>query len=452
MTAPDACIQKEFVRRIAQWFCRNDHLLVIPIVLLLVFPSPWMWAGLLLALLPIGCRSLATGQPLPTTRANLPLLVLLIMTLVGFLLSPARDLAVITVAQLVAGVTLFSVLSSHLQSSEDLWGPAKVLAVLGTVLALGAPMVVMWSGEKLFEFPQFYELPWPRLGIVTNSNIMAGAIAVTVPFALVLIMQPIQGWRALGTIALCADIAMLILLQSRGALVGTALGLALQAVLFRRWFLPLLPAILLGLLVVDYGLGGPSPAEFAYGREATAGAETLPKRERIWAQGLYLIRQSPVIGIGLGAYARLSPVAWPNSPDAPGQAFPHAHNLWLQVALDTGLVGAGAFLTLLALAVRSAWNGYRAQIARPLAAAVLAGFAVLLTHTLVDTIFWGAKPSVLLWLLLGLAYQFDTLKDRLYNSKQSAWASRRLRFQIQGRVNVVWNCVAIWHSFGSGSG
>ncbi len=351
------------------------------------------------------CRWSALGAPFPVSRANLPLTILLALTAIGFAISPAPDLAVITAAQVVAGVTVFFVALDRLQTPEDLWRGAMVLVVLGVGFAVIAPFTANWGSEKLFGLTDFYKQWEPRLPKTTNTNILAGALAPIVPIALALALRRERWSRALGAIALAPLIAITILLQSRGALFALALGVAVWAMLYRPALFALIPLAAVGAWYANSGAEIWGVSAWIHDAISTPVPGTFLMRQDIWAQSIHLIRESPWVGVGLNAYVRIAPTAWPHTPATPGIAPTHAHNLLLQVALDTGVCGVAAFATLLLYAWRATWRAYRADAEKHLAIGVLAAFVVVLAHGLGDVAMWGtAKSSVVLWLLLALAF------------------------------------------------
>jgi putative inorganic carbon (hco3(-)) transporter len=385
--------------------------IAIPIVLLLYFPSAWMAVGFVAALALFALRWWIEGSPFIVSRANLPILILLSLTAVGFAITPAPDLAVLTAGQVVASITIFYVLLDRIQTLEDSWRVGAALVGLGILLALVAPFTADWS-PKLFGLSDFYEQHWPRLEKLTNANILAGALAPIVPIALALVVQRKRSYRLLGTIALAPLFMILFLLQSRGAFFALAIGLVLWATLYRRWILPLTLLALLVVLMAGGAFGLSSLVQLLYDKPGTPTAGSLLNRQDMWMQAIFLIRQSPFFGIGLDAIPRIGPYAWPNSPSQPGASFNHAHNLFLQIALDTGVFGLAAFVALWLAAVRSILRAWRSKIDVHLAIGILAAFAVLFVHGLGDVIVWGtAKSSAVLWILFALAFAFDKVRE-----------------------------------------
>lgn len=371
---------------------------IFPALVLLWFPSPWMWLGFIATLVLGGSRWIGRGTPLPSTRANLPLLVFLMLVVCSFAVTPAPDLAVITAGQVIAGVTVFFILCDFTPPMKRALFVAVVLVLLGIAFAIVAPFTVNWTPSKLFGLPEFYAKWWLRLPETTNPNILAGALAPIVPVALALVRQNERRWRVLGAIALAPIVLILALLQSRGAFLGLAAGIVVWLALYNRWWLPAALAGILSVMAFNVFFGGASLATLLYGEAGATIAGTMVMRQDLWLESIFMIRQSPVWGIGLGAYPRVS-----------AHALPHAHNLFLQIALDTGVIGLAAFLAIGWTAMRAAWSSYRAKVNRHLAIGVLAAFVVLMVHGLGDVIVWGtAKASVVLWILFALAIGFET--------------------------------------------
>lgn len=382
--------------RVTNFAYAHSALLVSIAVALLLFPSNWSVIGLLLGLIWFGSRWRVVGKVFPTTPANIPLFILVALTCIALILTPARERALPIAMQLFAGLLVVFVLWDQIKTSIDLWRAAALVSLLGLVLALVAPLTVAWPQDKLFYLPTIFANALPQLKDATNANILAGTLAPIVPITLALITRRELQLRALGIVSLFAIGAVLVLLQSRGALFAVAIGIAVWATLHWRWALPLIPIGFLAALALNNSLGGVPPAQLFYGKIGTPTGGTLIERQALWGEAMTVVRQSPILGAGLGV-----------PPVIENQTFNHVHNLFLQIGWDIGIVGITCLVVVLALAIISLWRAYRLGREQALAIALLSAFSILIVHSIGDVIVWGSKGSIVLWLMVGLGLVFD---------------------------------------------
>lgn len=393
------------VQKTAKALYRFAPLLVLPIAACLLSRSDWMLVGFLAVPLLLLLRGLAHGSPIPTTAINLPLLLLLTMLALSFSISAALELAVPIAAKVLAGVVMLFVLYDFVSSPLDLWRAAGVLAIVGLVLALVVPFTVTGVQLKLFEFDWLDPRLLHSIADTINPNKMAGAMVPLVPLALALVVAGPGGWRIVGAIALMPMLVTLVLLQSRGALLALGFGLILYATLYRRWVLPLVPILLLaGLAYASF-----SSTRLTDTKLVRSAVESLQFRQALYLRAAQLVAASPLTGTGLGEYSVIAQRDFPMLLSEP--TADHSHNLFLQVALDTGVIGLASFFLIGAAAILALWQAYRSKPAKPLVIGVAAALGVMLVHGLVDEIMWGTQPGVILWLILGIAVAFKKIQN-----------------------------------------
>lgn len=114
-----------------------------------------------------------------------------------------------------------------------------------------------------------------------------------------------------------------------------------------------------------------------------------------------IFKDFPVFGAGLGECEKLFPVYMPEL----GQHL-HVHNTFLEVLLETGLIGLTAFLGIFFIFFRNAFKSMRliqdkdvGAIQLGLSAGILAGLLFALTCTIITV---GIQDAVLFWFLLGM--------------------------------------------------
>jgi putative inorganic carbon (HCO3(-)) transporter len=157
------------------------------------------------------------------------------------------------------------------------------------------------------------------------------------------------------------------------------------------------------------------------------------KRVEIWSRALYMIQDFPFTGIGTGTFQSVANALYPFFLAGPNAEIPHAHNLLLQVAVDLGIPGLIAFLSILFLVFRSALTSvqfYLQKSEKSLAAvawASLASLTGMLLHGMVHASSWiVGRGAFIPWLVIGLATAL--------NQKGLADKSERTRERIKSQT------------------
>ncbi len=167
-------------------------------------------------------------------------------------------------------------------------------------------------------------------------------------------------------------------------------------------------AVLTVMGVIFY-LGPRTLGESLFGKEAASpveevvGSITLEDRVEIWSRALYGVQDFPFTGCGLGAFRRVVPVLYPLFTVPPDTDIGHAHNIFLQTALDLGIPGLVAYLAISGIALALCWRvAQRGGEGRALALGLAGGLVALHVYGLTDALALGSKPAVAFWYALGL--------------------------------------------------
>ena len=123
-------------------------------------------------------------------------------------------------------------------------------------------------------------------------------------------------------------------------------------------------------------------------------------RHFFWKKAISIIHSSPVWGTGLNTYTRIVR----RDPDPSTWSW-YAHNCYLQLAAETGLVGLACFLWMLFVLLRHGLN-YCKQIKDwwPLTClqGTVSGLFGFLVQSFFDNTFYTVQLSMLMWLIFGL--------------------------------------------------
>lgn len=385
---------------VAEGLYRNVVLLALPVLAFLLFSNRLLPLGLVGVPLLLGLRWLALGSPFPHTRVNFILLVFLLTLIWGMLRSPDLLNTTLTTARLLAGLLTLVVVVDYADHPGRLWNVAAAVVMLGVLTAFASPFISQLPNSKLFVTSfLFHPLP-PSLFALSNPNYLAGALAVVVPLALALILQDQRGLRWFGAVALAPILVMLLLLQSRAALIAETIGLVLFAALYRVWLFSVVLAIAVILLVLSFtDFSSINPVITAW-QNSLKNYPSLEGRQEIWAYSATLLVEQP-LGIGVHQYSHYMDNLAGDRFDLTWRQ--HPHNIYLQAGLDLGFIGLGAFVALCAYSLYAAWHAYRRGVKRTLALGVFTALVIAVVHGWFEISMWNNRAVVILWALFGMA-------------------------------------------------
>ncbi len=343
----------------------------------------------------------------------LPVGLLLLTSLLGVAVAPERALALNRLAVLACGALVFSGVLLAARTPRRFRAAALAVLLGGLAAALLSLVATDWQAGALVPWPAVYRhlpvlLKLPGSGLPNaadgaNPRIVAGTMAVLLPlpFSLALWGRG-RGVRLISALALPLLAFPLLLSQAPQGFLALALGLGLLLAWRRpRALLPLLTLALaaaLGWTVWHWGL----PAALVQRLDLGVAA-----RLSIWPAALRMVQDLPFTGGGLNNFPVIFPLY-----SVTDTVQPHAHNVFLQTAVDQGLLGLAGFLLLFALAFRSGWRLYRRStdpLQRAAALGCAGGLAAFLGYGLWDSMSLGNKPALAVWALLGLLFAGERL-------------------------------------------
>jgi putative inorganic carbon (HCO3(-)) transporter len=289
---------------------------------------------------------------------------------------------------------------------------AAILSLLGTGWVVKLPLlnlIVPYLPEVI------RGVPGAESGF--NPNQVTGALIMFLPLQICLLLGvvtddslPTAGryWLALGLgLALALTTIVVLLAQSRAAWAAVALGLlGLGAIAVRR-LRPILAVLLLAGIVALMGLGPVGVGEWLaqQGWMVSSGEASWTVRLELWTRGLWTIAESPLTGTGMNIFRQIVWRSYPPVSLPYGLDVGHAHQTYIQVALDLGLPGLVSYLAVLGGTLASGWRVYGGssrRLARLVAIGGLTGVVVQAIWGLTDAVALGAKQSFLWWIVVAL--------------------------------------------------
>jgi O-antigen ligase len=330
----------------------------------------------------------------------------------------------LVVVQIASLLVYFAAALAFVDSPRRLRLLARVLMIFGFVLALFSMAQYFVSPDKIFgvrettqslgfgpfinrhHFAGYMEL----LLALPLGFLFGGAVErdkrfiyafLSLIMALALVLTNSRG----GMLSLAAEIMFVLVVSAgvrrRGADEGRAKesrGVRLRRVAVR--------AALGFVLVVAFFLG----AIFFGGEGALArfvgtvnADDPTTGRVEFWRATLHMIRDQPLAGVGLGAFG----VAYSRYDQTNGRVYrlEQAHNDYLQIVSDAGVVGAVLALAFVALLFRAGFRRMESRDAqrRGVALGALAGCFAVLVHSFFDFTLHTTANALLFLMLAALA-------------------------------------------------
>lgn len=356
-------------------------------------------------------RWIAYGRPSVRTPGDWAIILLVLMLPVTLWATALPDVTNTQVLRILTGIALYYTIVNW----DSSYGRSRLLInstiIAGMALTLSASFTVTWQSYKLpFISPEIYERFALLVTDTVHPNVMAGNILILFPIALCWVLF---GWRelswierALSGFASTLMLVVIFLTQSRGAIAALIVAIILLPLLLwrRGWVLLLIGVLLItaGILLFDLDLITQKFIDLT----SITGTEG---RLETWARSIYMIQDFPFTGIGIGSYVEVLDTFYPFYPPNPESIF-HAHNLFIQLAVDLGIPGLIAWLAIFFGIITISWQIFRYGFDKnsPLIKGVGAGLfcsqLALVMHGLTDAVTWGmVRPAPIVWALWGLA-------------------------------------------------
>jgi putative inorganic carbon (HCO3(-)) transporter len=341
------------------------------------------------------------------TRAILAYLAVTIAS--AFFLNPLTLDAQRELMRLASYVCFYYVITDGCQTQENTRTVLKVLMASTIVVALFGLWQALTGGyTALYDvlYPiqdEIAQIPaWEGriTSFLEHYNGLAGYLNLVLPFCLAFAIGGTDTvLRILSRWCLALSAMALLLTQSRGGLMAFVFILLVYVVFMARNRKTRIIRVALLLVVC---LLAATVAGFFFQRLGEIDDFTAISRLAIWGGAFTVFVQSPLIGVGFGNLRGLMggllnlPDGWTGD----------AHNLYLELLAETGIIGFFIFSALIMLALRAALKQIRrpqSDFCKMIAMAAFGAICGVLVHGTVDYLFHTTpQVTALLFLFLGL--------------------------------------------------
>lgn len=253
-------------------------------------------------------------------------------------------------------------------------------------------------------------------GRSTDPNYFAASLLLPISMAVGVFLS-VRSWtaKAFSLIAAATMVFAVLLTMSRGALLSLVVIVLIYCYRLRvNWRVLVIPAVFAVLLALM--------PNFFFARLAGSGADEGAGRLEIWRVGLVLVQNYGLLGAGLDNF----PVGYQQFSGM-AKVFPYqgyargAHNTYLNMMVESGVVGMMLFLGGLGAQFRAARKraAAAASLLPPLVSFEAACWGVITAGIFLDLFWW--KLFWFAWMLLALAsHSVDSLPEH----EAEAWSGR----------------------------
>ncbi len=433
-------------------------LLIILATPFLLFPSTT--SSLVLLIVPIVWVAawITRSEFLPRTPLNVILLVLCLTVLVSAYATYDITISLPKISGMVLAMGVFYAIVREGRHQTGWWLSFIVFWGIGLAITGFSLFSTQWINKIQFLIPITFQLPARITGLSgaeagLHPNQVAGTLLWIMPVSLaltiLLLLKVKDLWAVLGYGRTLAIVSLMtihtilltgvfLLTQSRSGYIA----LFVTGVVLVSFILILLPSerrkrlyilagvsfstiIIVGVVFFGQGYGNifEKSGNLDFISDPAFSLDTLQGRLEIWSRAIYGIQDFPFTGMGMNTFRHIVHVFYPLILIGPDFDIGHAHNEFLQAALDLGIPGLVAFLALHISAfwmLKESWQMAQKSLIREqqlisqspvfttelMTKTIILGFGSgLFAHMiygLMDAVALGAKPGVLFWIFLGL--------------------------------------------------
>lgn len=358
----------------------------------------------------------------PLRRSPLDLSVLIFaaatyLSLLGF--GGNLDQQLVGLLKATGGFLMFFIATQSIEDRHDVWLVLGAVVATGLIQAVSVEYAVFTGSQQISA-----DTRWS--GIVIDPNLYAGYLVLVIPLVMAVGLSIRSRWALVASaVALTAFTVALIATLSRSGWIGVVVATIVLAILLpkRRWALGAVGAAIAVILVIA-GMLGPIGARL--GPSEDGPIEMLVSRWGVWSAAVKMAVDHPAFGVGVANFINYY-------PQYSGASFEidHAHNIFLNMLAERGLMGLLAFGLVVVVLFRSLFAALVREVSpteRTLIAGLIAVFAGYLAHSMFDVSYYDYKILLLFWLLAGIA---AAVSQRQTIQASEASAARR---QIPSRA------------------
>ena len=301
----------------------------------------------------------------------------------------------------IAFIAFYFIVTNTIRTRKQLFSLAAVLVLATSLAALYGLYQYKFVGstsEAWVDTTLFEDIKSRVGSTFENPNVFGEYLVLIIPVTISMLWGSKNWFSRIAALGLgLVMLAALAVTYSRGAYVGLVIALGLFAVLRDRRFVFL---GVVGLFLLPFVL--PPSVINRFASIGNLQDTSSSYRISVWLGSLRIAKDFWPSGIGLG----IEPfkLIYPKYSLTAAYAH-HSHNIYIELLIETGIVGFILFLAMIAVFYKEIFTGFyktRDKFISTFIIAVGAGLAGYLAQGMVENIWYNYKVLMSFWVMLAL--------------------------------------------------
>ena len=334
---------------------------------------------------------------------DLAVTVFAVLTILGGIVSPdtagSIKPALIYTVFLLAYFLIANLIRTRSWLNKCIWGMTLSLlavsayGVMQYVFGFGA---VTWQDTSMFS-----DISGRVFSTFENPNVLAEYLIMLIPLALSLVLySPKHSAKGIALITLASSALCLVFTWSRGAWLGFIFGVAVFLLIYSKKILAALISLIALVPFLPFVL--PDSIINRFSSIGNIADSSTSYRVNIWSGVMRMLGDHWFTGIGTGlpAFSKVYPAYSLSGIESA----PHAHNLFLQIITEHGIIALIIFIMIIFLFVQSvlSFNKYENRKSKLAGVALMCGILAVLAQGLTDYIWYNYRVYLIFWMIIGL--------------------------------------------------
>ena len=349
-------------------------------------------------------KKILKWQPV-STYLNIPIIVFILATSLSVIFSSNFALSIHNFGtKTMEYIMLYFIVAEFVCDKRRLKNIVIVMLVSAVMIGVDCLFQYFFG----FDFLRFRHLEAGRItGSFQMPGDLAGYLGPVLCLSLTLCFLKLKKWiRYSLRIESILLLSLLIISIARGAWLGIIAAVCFLGLLENKKIIYVTVVLLLILCVIMPQLIQ-TPDNVLNRMKSIfllSDASSLD-RKTIWQTAIKMIQDKPIFGQGLSTFMGNFSKYGKDYYYLKHGIIPYAHNCYLQIAAETGIVGLVSFLTLIGtffIYTIMSLRKTKDKFYHAVLSGISAGIIVTLVHSAVDTNLYSLQLSVLFWVMLGL--------------------------------------------------